>query len=96
MKELFYNPELDIISGVGSTYINDVWYHVKHVHPTDTEKNVEFAINMLQKMDDLIKELADCLRNGLCDALSGLSDASYTVCHFMGRTSFAENVSVYV
>lgn len=94
--ELFYNPELDIISGVGSTYISDVGYHVKHVHPTDTKKNVALAENVLRRMDSLIKELAECLRNGLCDALSGLSDASYTVCHFMGRTSFAEDVSVYV
>lgn len=94
--ELLYNPELDVISGVGSTYIEGVGYHVKHIHPTDMKKNVEFAISVLQKMDDLVKELAKCLRNGLCDALSGLSDASYTVCHIMGRTSFAEDVSVYV
>ena len=94
--ELFYNPEYDIISGVGSTYIEDVGYHVKHIHPTDTEKNVAFAEDVLRKMDALIKELAECLHNGLCDALSGISDASYTVCHFMGRTSFAEDVSVYV
>lgn len=94
--ELFYNPELDIISGVGTTYISDVGYHVKHIHPTDTEKNVAFAEDVLRKMDKLIKELSECLRNGLCDALSGISDASYTVCHFMGRTSFAEDVSVYV
>ena len=94
--ELFYNPELDIISGVGSTYIGDVGYHVKHVHPTDTKKNVALAENVLRKMDALIKELAECLRNGLCNALSGLSDASYTVCHFMGRTSYAEDISVYV
>ena len=94
--ELLYNPELDIRSGVGSTYISDVGYHVKHIHPTDTEKNVAFAEDVLRKMDALIKELSECLRNGLCDALSGISDASYTVCHFMGRTSFAEDVSVYV
>lgn len=94
--ELVYNQELDIISGVGSTYISDVGYHVKHIHPTDTEKNVAFAEDVLRKMDNLIKELVECLHNGLCDALSGLSDASYTVCHFMGRTSYAEDVSVYV
>lgn len=94
--ELFYNPELDVISGVGSTYIEGVGYHVKHIHPTDTEKNIAFAEDVLREMDSLIKELAECLRNGLCDALSGISDASYTVCHFMGRTSFAEDVSVYV
>lgn len=94
--ELLYNPELDVISGVGSTYIEDVGYHVKHIHPTDTEKNIAFSENVLREMDKLIKELAECLRNGLCDALSGISDASYTVCHFMGRTSFAEDVSVYV
>lgn len=94
--ELLYNPELDVISGVGSTYIEGVGYHVKHIHPTDTEKNIAFAEDVLREMDSLIKELAECLRNGLCDALSGLNDATYTVCHFMGRTSFAEDVSVYV
>ena len=94
--ELLYNPELDVISGVGSTYIEGVGYHVKHIHPADTGKNVAFAENVLWGMDSLIKELAECLRNGLCGALSGLNDATYTVCHFMGRTSFAEDVSVYV
>ena len=94
--ELLYNPELDVISGVGSTYIEGVGYHVKHIHPTDTEKNIAFAEDVLREMNSLIKELAECLRNGLCDALSGLNDATYTVCHFMGRTSFAEDVSVYV
>lgn len=95
-QELVYNEKLNTISGVGSTYMGEVGYHVKCVHPTDMEKNVAFAKNVLLEIDALIKELAECLRNGLCSALSGINDATYTMCHFMGRTSYAEDISVYV